>query len=180
MPLTVTADNTAKLAAAVAKLLKSQVLVGIPDSTADRQPEPGEPKPASNAVIGYVQEFGDPEKNIPPRPFLVPGVEGVQAEIVARMQATAQATFDGADAVEAGFVTVGIVAQNAVQQKITDGPFAPLSDRTIEARARRGRKGAIQEKQRRAAGEAPSTEFARPLIDTGQLRRAVRYQVKNR
>ena len=48
---------------------------------------------------------------------------------------------------------------SAVQAEITDGAFAPLAERTIKGRLRRGRTG------------------TKPLIDTGQYRRAFQYTI---
>jgi hypothetical protein len=70
--------------------------------------------------------------------------------------------------------------QNAVRTKITDGPFAPLADSTLRARARRGRKGAVAELKSRAQGNAPNNANAKPLIDTGQLRKSITYVVRKK
>ncbi|HCN2843789.1 TPA: hypothetical protein N6R16_004997, partial [Escherichia coli] len=51
---------------------------------------------------------------------------------------------------------------------------------TVEARARRGRKGATLELARRVAGESPGTDLAKPLIDTGQYRRAITHVVRDK
>ena len=161
--LSVTLDTSSKLKDAVRRLLKQEVLVGIPDSTAERQPAPGEKATASNALIGYVQEFGSDEHNIPPRPFLVPGVQDAKDLIVKRLQGTANAVLSGdLSAVDKGFQTVGLVAQNAVRAKIAEGPFTPLAKRTLEARRAKGRTG------------------DRPLIDTGKLREAITYVVRDK
>ncbi len=58
--------------------------------------------------------------------------------------------------------------------------FTPLADSTVEARARRGRKGAKAELARRAAGESPGTDLVKPLIDTGQYRRAITHVVRDK
>lgn len=157
--ISVGVDTSEALKKAVRQLLKNQVLVGIPDGAAERQAEPGVESQPSNALLGYVHEFGSDEHNIPPRPFLVPGVEGAKDQIVARMRQAGEAALNGTDAVGRGLNAVGLVAQNAVQEKITEGPFAPLAERTLEARRAKGRTG------------------ERPLIDTGQLRRSITYVV---
>lgn len=78
MTVTVTTDKLAQVMATMAQLVKRDVLVGIPDSAPERE----EDTPLSNAQIGYILDNGSPVANIPPRPFLVPGVENVQPEIV--------------------------------------------------------------------------------------------------
>jgi phage gpG-like protein len=154
--LTVTIDRTGALRKALADLVRHRVLVGIPDTTAEREPDPEDPHPLSNAAIGYIHEFGAPEANIPARPFLRPGVQNAMPEIIKRYQAGAKALLDGritdADQIHN---TVGLIAQSAVKAKITDGPFAALSDATLANRKAKGRTGTS------------------PLIDTGQLRNAV-------
>ena len=185
MPVTKTADNSASLKQAVAYLLKSVVVVGIPDSTAERQPEPGEKAPPSNAIIGYWQEFGVPEKNIPARPFLLPGCESVKDAVAMRLAKAGEAALTGnASAVEAGLTAVGMIAASAVQAKITDSPFAPLAQSTIEARARRGQAGAKSYIKLQGQGTPDAVlqdaALVRPLIDSGQLRRAITSVVRSR
>ena len=179
-------DNSQAFLAALEELTKNAVFVGIPSTRVTRDPVPGEPNAPNNAVIGYVQENGDPAKNVPPRPFLLPAVEENRAEILKRLRAIATAGFAGKlPLVKSLRVQLGLFAQRAVQQKITEGPFQPLSEVPLQRRASRkfgkgaagSRKGARLELARRAAGLAAGTDFARPLIDTGQLRRAITYVV---
>lgn len=142
-------------------LTKKAVLVGVPDENADRQPDPHDPVPITNAGIGFVMEHGDPERNIPARPFLGPGVEGASKPIGDKLVATASKALDGdREAIDKGLHGVGLIAQSAVRQKIQDGPFVPLAPRTLSARKARGRTG------------------EKPLIDTGQLRNAVNYVIR--
>jgi hypothetical protein len=175
-------DHTHDFFAALEELSANSVYVGVPSTRINRDPEPGEKNTQNNAVIGYVMENGDPDKNVPARPFLVPGVRENQKAIVERLRAIGKAALSGElGKVKSLRVQLGLFAQRAVQQKITDGPFQPLAEATLEARVRRrfgkgaagSRKGARIELARRAAGLAPGTDFARPLIDTGQLRRAI-------
>jgi hypothetical protein len=187
MGLEIKKDGLADLLRAVKSLTGSEVLVGIPDTKAERQPEPGEPHPASNATIGYTMEFGEPDKNIPARPFLLPGIQSVKDKIINRMRAGGEAALKGRkDAVEKTMEGAGLIAANAVQQKITDGPFAPLAPATIQARADRGRKGAKQYLKLLKQGvpadvlNDPGVGLVKPLIDTGQLRRAVSYVVRKK
>ncbi len=123
---------------AVASLVKQRVLVGIPGDTSARPAEPGQPNPINNAVLGYILETGAPAQNIPARPFLVPGVKSVGPQMAAILASAAEKAFTGdAGAAEAGLRAVGLIAEVAVKQTMQAGDFAPLSDRTIQARARR-------------------------------------------
>lgn len=155
MSVTVTKDRTAEVLAAIRDLTKTRVMVGIPASSG-RSGGDG----IDNATIGYIAEVGAPERNIPARPHLVPGVESIRPQAIARLKAAGQAALAGDQAaVEKAFHVVGILAQNAVRAEITDGTFAPLAPRTLAARRARGRQG------------------DKPLIDTGQLRRAYTYTI---
>ena len=76
MSVKVTKDNTDALVKAVRSLTSKEWLIGIPATKGvDRQKEEGEKLPLNNALLGYIHEFGEPDRNIPPRPVLVPGVE---------------------------------------------------------------------------------------------------------
>ncbi|MCJ2072087.1 hypothetical protein MKK75_25360 [Methylobacterium sp. J-030] len=57
---------------------------------------------------------------------------------------------------------VGLIGVAAVQERMTYGTFAPLSERTLAARRARGRTG------------------EKPLIDTAQMRRVVTYSILNK
>ena len=160
-----TVDRAKLLMAQVKALTKNEVLIGVPAADPQgRNPGSNERKgggPATNAVIGYVQETGDPERNIPARPFLVPGVESVGDQCAIRLGQGAKAALGGsADAADKAMHAAGLIAQSAVRKKITDGPFEPLSPKTIAAREARGRSG------------------TKPLIDTGQLRNSISYVIR--
>lgn len=163
MALKITQDKTADIFRSIDELVKSRVLVGIPDTAAGREPDPDDPNPPSNATIGYLMETGDDEMNLPARPFLVPGIENAQERITYQLGSAALAAVLGdASAVDASLAKAGLIAQASVRAEITDGNFAPLKERTIKARLLRGRTG------------------TKPLIDTGQLRNAVTYVVARR
>lgn len=156
-----TYDGLRQATARIRSLGAARVLVGIPSENAERKPEDGEPVAANNALLGYVHEFGSPAKNIPARPFLIPGVQDAQPQIVAQLDGGVRSIMNGgAITADQMMHRVGIVAQNSVRARITNGPHAPLSQRTLDARLARGRTG------------------ERPLIDTGQMRRAVTYVVE--
>jgi hypothetical protein len=156
-----TTSHTAQFRKALDGLLKREVLVGIPASNAARDPEPGESPAATNALIGYVHEYGSPAKNIPARPFLHPGIADARADIEVHMKKAGQMALAGKmDEISQELEKVGLIAQVSVQRKITEGPFEPLAPATLAARRARGRTG------------------TNPLLDTGQLRRAISYIVR--
>jgi len=151
-------DNTAALKRAIAELTGTQVMVGIPATTAGRS------KGAiDNATLGYIHENGSPAANIPARPFLRPGVRNAQAKITQQLRKAGVAALAGnSSGMVRAMTSAGLVAQSSVRAKITDGPFQALSASTLRARRRRGRTG------------------TRPLIDTGQLRRAITFVLRKK
>lgn len=158
MSLRIVKDRVGAVLKGVRALTTKEVLVGIPSTTAGR-----DDTPINNAEIGYLMETGSPAQNIPERPFLVPGVESAQDKFIPHLKAAGLSALEGKTAmIERDFDRAGIVAANAVKAKITDGPFTPLSPKTLQKRRAKGRTG------------------ERPLIDTGQLRRAVSHVVRKK
>jgi hypothetical protein len=157
-----TMDRVGRTTALIRSLGKDRVLVGIPAENALRKPEPGEDPGVNNAMLGFVHENGSPAKNIPARPFLIPGVQDAREEIGKRLESSARATLSGktTDA-DRTLNAVGLIAVNAVRKRIVDGPFTPLKPKTLAARRRKGRTG------------------TKPLIDTGQLKGAITYVVRD-
>ncbi len=178
----ITRDDMEGLARSLAQMTEESVLAGFPADEKPREDENGEPVPITNAAIAYVQNTGMPELNIPARPFMAEGIEQVEDRIVAGMEATGLAAFDhDQQGVELGLHAVGATARDGIKMKIREGPFEPLKDSTLKARARRGGeigKAAMTELDSRAAGNEPSTDIARPLNDTGQMRNAVNYVIR--
>ncbi len=178
MSFEITIDRVLNIVKAVKDLTSKEVKVGVPAENADRDPPPGEGATVNNAQIGVWMEFGVPEKNVPARPFLVPGIQSAQADIVKGLRKAAEAAIDdNPKGVAKQLTAVGIMGQAAVQAKITDGPFVPLSMRTIEARARRGRKGAKKYLKQMNAGQTPDPGLVKPLMDTGALRQSISFVV---
>jgi hypothetical protein len=171
---------------AMGDMASSEVLVGFPAATTDRKKEPEDEAGAqelTNAALGYIHDNGAPEANIPARPFMVPGIELAKPkllQIAKKMGGQVLTASDPRLVVEQGYHTMGLVAQAAIRGVINDGVDPPLSDATLRARAARGRKGAKQELANRAAGLPAGKTLAKPLVDTGQLRNAVNYAIRNR
>ena len=138
----------------LAAVAQRDVLVGVPAGEA-RDDGP------TNAEIGYQNEFGSPANNIPARPHLLPGVAAVQDKVAARLTQAADAAASGrvSDA-ERHLHAAGLLAQNSVRRTLTTTAYRPLSERTLAERRARGRTG------------------TKPLIDTGQYRRAITYIVR--
>lgn len=180
----VTKDETARIWELLKTVPARVVLVGIPEDKAARK----ELGPMTNAVLGYIHERGAPEANIPARPFLLPGIQSASDRIASKMRKMGVAALAGDSAgVEVALGEAGMIGRNAVLRKLVAGPFVPLAASTLRARARRGglgkglavSRGATYELWNRARGEAPSTEFAKPLIDTGAMRQSVTYVIRD-
>lgn len=134
--------------------LKS-VLVGIPASKSARDVD----SKMTNVDIAYIQNFGAPEANIPSREFMRPGIVNAQPKIVKALRLAGKAAFNGEDP-DKYLHMAGLVAQAAIKKKITDGPFLPLAASTVAARLRSGK------------------QSDKPLINTGQLRNAISYVIR--
>lgn len=173
----ITGPDLESLHKAMKSLADQEVLVGIPEDKTERDGEE-----ITNATIGYINEFGMPEHNIPARGWLVPGIRKNVDKLGKLMFQLGKRVRPGftPEQVNQGLNIVGIAAVNGIRAGIQDGIPPPLADATIEARAARGRKGAIQEIANRAAGSQPSTELAKPLIDTGLFLKAITYVVVRR
>ena len=186
-------DNSGAALKRINDLVKTRVGIGFPGDTAPHVSADGK-KSVSMALLGYVHEFGSPEKNIPARPFLVPGIESIKHDIADQLVRGAKAALLGdATAADTTFHAIGLMAQAACRKKIDEGGFAPLSERTIRERAERRYKDTGK-----LVGNAPNRDarsflklkaqgvptevlndagFAKPLIDTGQLKQAINYVV---
>jgi hypothetical protein len=178
-------DGLPALVKSLETLAGNRVMVGVPGEKADRKEDGDEA--VNNAALMYIHENGDPASNLPARPVVHPTVKANMGQITKSLKlAGAYALSGDKEKVMATFTALGLFMQNALRQKITDGPFAPLSPRTIAQRAaKRGtkrRKGEQQYLDLVSQGVAPSDAQQqtgiKPLIDTGQLRRALTYVIR--
>lgn len=180
--LKTTVDNVDALRALLEGISATEVLVGFPESSATR-----DGSGPTNAMLGYVHDNGAPEQNIPARPFMIPGIESVATEVTNILAALAKGHLNkGKLTADQGLTRVGLKVQAAIRKKINEGVPPPLADSTLRRRAARkgkglgSRKGAKLELELRAAGWDPSVDFAKPLVDTGQMRNAVSFVIRKR
>jgi len=158
--LTIVRDNLAKVSKSIDALGRARVMVGVPADKASRSGDT-----INNAALAAIMENGAPEVNIPPRPFMKPGVASVQPQIAAGLKKAGEFALQGrADAVNRELHRVGTIGRDAIKAKITDGPFVPLKQSTIAAR-----------KSKRKSRK--NTDI-KPLIDTGSLRNSIDYVLK--
>lgn len=153
-------DRLDEVLKSIAGLVKQEVLVGVPDSTAGRKDD-GEP--ISNAEIGYIQETGSPANNIPARPHLVPGVQDARPKFEPQLQRGVEAALDGdLEQVQRRLNMAGIAAQNSVRAKVNSNIAPQLAESTLEARRRRG------------------VTRENTLVDTGQYRNSITYVIRKK
>jgi hypothetical protein len=118
----------------------NDTLVGIPMEENAR-----DDSPIGNAGIGFINEYGSPEQNIPARPHLVPSIRAKKNEIAEVMKVGLKELFDkGNAALTKAHNAAGIIGQNAVKAWIrAQEGFTPLAEKTLAARARDGKKGTL-------------------------------------
>ncbi|WP_250512694.1 hypothetical protein [Caballeronia sp. INDeC2] len=149
----------ASIIKAINELGAKDVLVGVPEGNTDRKSG----DPATNALIGYVQEFGSPANNIPARPFLIPGVQDIQKPASDRLKVAAQRALSGdLSQAEKQLNAAGMMGQNSARAKINSNIQPKLSERTLAARRARG------------------VTRENTLIDTGQLRNSITYVIRKK
>lgn len=193
----VTKQNLEQIQENLRLLANLEVLVGFPEDSTERDAAAEEEKqPITNAALGYIHDNGAPEVGIPARPFMKPAIEENRDKIERALSgALKQGMRGNATAMEQAMIAAGLTAKLAIQRKINEGIPPPLAERTLKARARRGKgssiaKAAQIELERRKAmtklGEDPFFDLetalttAKPLIDTGQMRNAVNYVIRSR
>ena len=197
MPIgvTVKTNKLDELKKLVDKLTSKQVLIGIPAENAPR----GDGGEINNAAIGYLMETGCPERNIPARPHLVPGIREAAPRAVNILKIAAKKLLtveSRPEDIEGALEKVGMICVSEVKTIIQSKIPPPLADSTLKARAARAgnakkgvgiSKGAIKELKMRAekrekfgADFMPDSVFVTPLIDSGQYISKITSVVRNR
>lgn len=129
------------------QIQQMDVYVGIPaDKTLRKEDE------INNASLAFIMEHGSPLRNIPARPFLKPGIATAKALISKELAEAAKSVIaDSPLDAEKHLKRAGIIGANAVKRYIREGDnLAPNAPSTIMQK-----------------------ESDRPLIDTGQLVKAI-------
>ena len=170
-------DHRAELKKAVDAFKKLEVLVGIPEGG---KGDVRKGTPITNSQLGWIHEKGSPAANIPPRPFLVPGVMSKKKEITSGLKSAFQMALHGdAAGGEARLEALGLQVAASVKEYMTNADFEPLKPSSIENRHRnRGTKPRPEERRfiKRNGVKVPNPDFGKgvkPLIDTGALRNAI-------
>jgi len=149
----VTDNGAAKLLADLKALGAMKVRVGVLADEPKRAGE-GRGSRASLLEVAAMHEFGAPGANIPQRSFIRGTVDAKRAEIAAKQAALAKQVAAGEVDPRAALERLGASVAGMVQTRIAEGIDPPNAPATEE---RKGSK--------------------KPLIDTGQLRSSVTWQV---
>lgn len=172
-------DNLPELMLAIKRLGRDEVLVGVPADNTDRDDPLSKEQGITNAAIAYIQDNGAPEQRIPARPFMIPGMEASTERVTALLATTARYTLAGQPAkIDEGYMRVGFEVVKNITGVIRGGIAPALAERTLVERARRGRKGAQTELDRRARGLGPSMRFATPLMDTNEMLKSITFVIR--
>lgn len=141
------------------KLKKGGVRVGFPEGETDSE----------QVLIASVHEFGAPRANIPERSYLRSTVDENHGTYVKLYASLLGQVIDGDLSPKAAFSLMGEKAKADVQEKIKNLQTPPLAEATIEAKRRKSGKDTIK-----MVGDI---DTGNPLIDTGQMRQSVSYEV---
>lgn len=154
----VTEDRTAEIMKIIKSFKHDSVLVGIPQDDAERK----EGDPINNATLLFINNFGSPGQNIPPRPVMEIGLKNAQDRIADEFKKALQQSWkNGLTALPVYYNRAGMIASNSVKRAINDqlGIQAP-ADSTIKTRESRGFAG------------------KKALLVTGQMRNAITWVVQ--
>lgn len=156
--ITVTYDGVDEINKIIQSFKKDAILVGIPDSDNERLEE-GE---IGNAGLLFINNFGSPGQNIPPRPVMQIGLFNAQDAVAEEFKNAAISAMDnGIGSLLAYYNRIGTIASNSVKRAINDQiGFDGPADSTLKGRKSRGFNG------------------TKSLIVTGQMRNAITYVVQ--
>jgi hypothetical protein len=178
-------DQLKFLKASLDRVKDLEVYVGIPQEESTRTGS-GQ---INNAELLYIHTNGSPLRNIPARPVIEPAIAapGNKERITKFLALAAKAAMDGKpELAERHLHRAGQAGMNAARNWFTDprNGWAPNQPDTVERKL-----GKLKGKQQQAALAAfaagePTYMFKgrekdvdQPLVDTGQLRAAIRYIV---
>lgn len=153
-----------EIAKKMEELAKKEVVVGIPSGSKARKDNGG----ITNAELGMIHEFGSPDKGIPERSFIRSTFAEEADNIGQLMTVKVKGLLNNKGSVNDVYSVIGKYVKGRVVEKITDGQFTPNKDETLNRKLKR-----ISKKKRKAK------DANKPLIDTGQLRASITYEVRN-
>ena len=153
----------------LAQLKKKAVYVGIPKENSKR--DDGE---MTNASLLMIHSKGSPLRHLPARPVIEPAIEDETNKAKISRQLIA-AVNKGLNGDQAGFITglnaAGLQAQNVCREwfKNPKNGWDPLAESTKNAKIRKYGKGK----------KKIDTSSIIPLVDTGEMRKAITYVLRD-
>lgn len=112
-----------------------------------------EPDGTSTALVAAVHEYGS--EHVPERPFMRVAIQENLGNYKALNANSLKQLVRGSITTDKALGLLGLMASSHIKEKIKNGSFAPLKAATIK------RKGS-----------------SKPLIDTGQMRQSVTYELE--
>lgn len=157
-----------KIKADMEVLMRMDVLVGIPEEKASR---PGD-STINNAELLYIHTHGSPLRGIPARPVIEPAITAPdnKEKITEQLGIAAKLILDGqAGQAKQQLKKVAMLGQNIARGWFTDprNGWAPNSPATINRKVSKMSKKKIKE------AKDAGLPLSSPLIDTGQMRKAI-------
>ena len=163
-----------QLKADLERLVRMDVLVGIPQEEASRDGEG-----INNAELMYLHTNGSPLQNIPKRPVIEPSIqaEGNKEKITEQLENVAQDVLQGnPQAALRSLKLAGLAGKNAATGWFVDSRnnWPPNAYATVQRKM--SKMTSKQVLERVDSGEP----ITRPLIDTGVLRKSITFVVRER
>jgi len=129
-------------------------------------------KRTSVASVAAQNEYGNPNKNIPARPFLRPAIAHNSKKWMDIGKRGVKAVLAGKSTVDAVLDNIGVSAVGDIQHSISQVYSPSLKPSTIQARlARRTTSGRLNKTQARS--------ITKPLVDTGYMQATVSYELSS-
>lgn len=153
-----TEDRTEEIMKVIRSFKNDRVLVGIPQD--DGQREEGDQ--INNASLLFINNFGSPGQNIPPRPVMQIGIRNAADRIADEYKKAVQKSWAGGlPDVEQSYERIGMIASNSIKRAINDQiDIEPPAQSTMDTRKSKGFSG------------------TKALLVTGQMRNAITWVVK--
>lgn len=174
-----TKDHMAQLKESLDKIMKLDVLVGIPAEKSSRSGEP-----INNAELLFVQSHGSPMRHIPARPVIEPAIEaeGNKELITVEMGQAITAVLElKPDAARLHLERAGQQGENASRSWFTDprNNWQPNALPTVREKLAKKYKSQIGQTKAMARYLAGESDMITVLVDSGQMRQAITHVVRN-
>jgi len=151
-----------KLASAIKDIEAKQLRVGWGE---DAKYDNG----TSIAMIAAQNEFGNPGKKIPPRPFMRPTIAAHKMTWATKLSQGTKTVLNGTRSISDVFEAVGLLVAGDIRKSIASVTSPALKTATVMARLR-GKK----------QGKKVSLTAAKPLVDSGYMLNSLTSEAVNK